>query len=107
MILFQPITSRVAAWALYPTAARGYLAGEQDPAGDPGEGLVTFATVPGAAWVEVRHELSRTVVATVFSAADGSWQVPDLPSLDTYEIFARDPNGVWETVSTAGWLPYV
>lgn len=97
----------VAPWARYPDAPRGYLAGEQDPEADAGVGLLTVNAVPSAREIEVRHRLTRTVVATTFSAPDGSWQVPDLPSQDEYDIIARDHAGVYEDVIVGGQLPYV
>jgi hypothetical protein len=108
VILFgRLIWRRVAEYAIYPDAARGYLAGEQDPEGDPGVGLLTVNAVPSGREIEVRHRLTRTVVATTFSAADGTWQVPDLPSLDEYDIIARDHAGVYEDVIVGAQLPYV
>ena len=107
MIVQSLIWRRVAIWALYPTAPRGYMAGEQDPDEDAGVGLVTVNGSPGARSVEVRHRLTRNVVATTFSAADGSWQIPDLPSLDEYDIIARDHTGTYEDVIVGGQLPYV
>lgn len=108
MILFSRyIWHRQCPWALFPSAPRGYLAGEQDPEADPGVGLLTVNAVPSGREIEVRHRLSRTVVATTFSAADGTWQVPDLPSLDEYDIIARDHAGVYEDVIVGAQLPYV
>lgn len=108
MILYtRPITSRVAPWAVYPSAPRGYLAGEQDPDEDDGVGLVTVNAVPSGREVEVRHRLTRALVATTFSAGDGTWQVLDLPSLDEYDIIARDHAGVYEDVIVGAQLPYV
>lgn len=108
MILFGVIIRhRQCPWALFPDAPRGYLAGEQDPDEDAGVGLVTVNSVPGAREIEVRHRLSRVVVARVFSNPDGEWQVPDLPSLDEYDIIARDHAGVYEDVIVGAQLPYV
>ncbi len=108
MILFlRLINSRITPWAVYPLAPRGYLAGEQDPDEDAGVGLVTVNGAPGAREVEVRHRLSRTVVARVFSSSGGAWQVPDLPSLEEYDVIARDHAGDYEDVIIGGVLPYV
>lgn len=102
------IRSRVVTgWALYPDAARGYLAGEQDPDEDAGVGLLTVNAAPSGREIEVRHRFTRRLVATTFSASDGTWQVPDLPSLDEYDIIARDYAGVYEDVIIGGQLPYV
>lgn len=106
-MILPAITRRVAAWALYPDAQRGYLAGEQDPDEDAGVGLLTVNAVPSAREIEVRHRLTRTVVATTVSGTDGTWQVPDLPSQDEYDIIARDHAGVYEDVIVGGQLPYV
>lgn len=108
MILFQAlIWRRETRWALFPDAPRGYLAGEQDPGADAGVGLLTVNAAPSAREIEVRHRISRLVVATTFSGSDGSWQVPDLPSLDEYDIIARDWAGVYEDVIVGAQLPYV
>ena len=94
MILFTEITkSRAGEWALYPDAPRGYLAGEQDPDEAAGVGLLTVNATPGAREIEVRHRLTRTVVATTFSTTAGGWRVDDLPSLDEYDVIARDHAG--------------
>lgn len=107
MIVQSLIVSRSAFWALYPAAARGYLAGEQDPAEDPGVGLLTVNSVPSAREIEVRHRLTRAVVATTFSGADGTWRVDDLPGQEEYDIIARDHTGTYEDVIIGGQLPYV
>lgn len=108
MILFADLVrSRVCPWAVYPDAPRGYLAGEQDPEADAGVGLLTVNAVPSGRQVEVRHRATRIVVATTFSSAAGEWQVPDLPSLDRYDIIARDHAEVYEDVIVGAQLPYV
>ena len=107
ILLTQLVRSRVCPWAVYPDAPRGYLAGEQDPDEDAGVGLVTINGAPGGRSVEVRHRATRLVVATTFSSAGGAWQVPDLPSLDEYDVIARDYAGVYEDVIIGGQLPYV
>lgn len=108
MILFGAlITRREVPWALYPDAPRGYLAGEQDPSGAPGDGLLTVNTVPGGREIEVRHRLSRVVVATTFSASDGTWRVSDLPSQDEYDVIARDHTGTYEDILVSRNTPYV
>lgn len=108
MILFGDlIWRRAAEWAAYPDAARGYLAGEQDPAEDAGVGLLTVNAVPSARWVEVYHKPSLTLVATVFSSADGTWQMPDLPGLDKYRVIASDHAGVYESQIVDDVSPYV
>lgn len=101
------IWRRAATWAAYPDAARGYLAGEQDPAEDAGVGLLTVNAVPSSRWVEVWHLPSLKLVATTFSAPDGSWQVLDLPGLDRYRLIATDHAGVYESVIVDDRLPYV
>lgn len=108
-MLFTDLIQRrhVSTWAVYPNAPRGYLAGEQDPDEDAGVGLLTVNAVPSGREIEVRHRLTRKVIATTFSASNGSWQVPDLPSLDEYDVIARDYAGVYEDVIIGGQLPYV
>lgn len=101
------VRHRVCPWAVTPDAARGYLAGEQDPDEDAGVGLLTVNAVPSGRWVEVWHRQSLTLVAMVFSDADGAWQVPDLPGLDTYRLIATDYAGVYESQIVDDVLPYV
>lgn len=108
MILFGDLIRRRAAeYAIYPSAARGYLAGEQDPDEDDGVGLLTVNAVPGSRWVEVWHKPSLLLVATTFSAPDGSWQVADLPGLDKYRLIATDHAGVYESVIVDDVSPYI
>lgn len=108
MILFPAlIWRRAALWAITADAARGYLAGEQDPEEDAGVGLLTVNAVPSARRVEVWHKPSLTLVATTFSAADGSWQVPDLPGQETYRLIATDHAGTYESVIVDDVSPYV
>ncbi len=113
MILFGTlITRREAPWALYPSAPRGYIAGEPDPEGAAGDGIVTVNGVPASLWVEVWHQVGpsvtpTTLVATVFSAPDGSYHVPDLPALDYYRVVAIDHTGTWESQIVEGRQPYV
>lgn len=107
MILFGDIIRRRAAlWAVYPDAPRGYFGGAQDPDEAPGAGLLTVNNVPGARVVEVRHRLSRTVVATTFASPEGAWQIGDLPGYDEYDIIARDHSGSYEDVIVAAQRPY-
>lgn len=110
MILFGTlITRREAPWALYPDAPRGYLAGEQDPSGDPGDGLVTSDGDPAARRVYVYHMVGDQVgqlVATAFSNADGEWRVDDLPSSETYLVMALDYTGSYDPVARAYVQPY-
>ena len=108
MIVFAAlIRSRQLSYAVFPDAPRGYLAGEQDPEGDLGIGLLTVNSAPAAREIEVRHRRTRRLVATTFSRPDGTWQVPDLPSMDEYDIIARDHAGVYEDVIIGAQLPYV
>lgn len=103
----QLATRRAAQWAHYPDAPRGYLAGEQDPDAAAGVGLVTLNSVPGIAHVVVRHRQSGVAVASTISTSGGTWRVSDLPSLDEYDIIARDPSATWEDVIIGGQFPYV
>lgn len=114
MILFGSLIRRreVTGWALYPDAPRGYLAGEQDPDEDAGVGLLTVNAVPSGRLIEVWHRPTnigpaRTLVATTFSGSDGTWQVPDLPSLERYRVVAVDHEGVYESVIVEDRQPYV
>lgn len=98
------ITRRVAAWALTDTA-RGSLSGIQDPAGELYDGLAQINGVPGLLWIEVRHQWSRTLVARVWSQ-DGTWNVPDLPASNFYEVQATDPTDTYAPVVRRNVVPY-
>lgn len=106
MILFDRlITRRTAQWALYPDAARGYLAGEQDPDGELNDGLAQINGDPGNCWIEIRHQVSRILIDRVWSA-DGTWQVLDLPANELYEVQATDPTDALQPVVRRNVAPY-
>lgn len=103
---------RTCLWAADPEGQRGYLAGEQDPEGAETDGVVSVNGVPSSRWVEVWHqrsprEVARTLVAMVFSAPDGTWQVPDLPADEYYRVIAVDHLVEWESQIVEGRQPYV
>lgn len=109
ILLGTLITRREVPWAPYPDAARGYLAGEQDPGGAAGDGLVTSDGDPVARWVYVYHMVGNQVgqlVATVFSNAAGEWRVDDLPSSEMYLVMALDHTGSYDPVARAYVQPY-
>ena len=110
MILFNSlITRRETPWAMYPDAPRGYLAGEQDPGGAAGDGLVTSDGDPVARRVYVYHMVGDQVgqlVASTFSNAAGEWRVDDLPSSETYLVMALDYTGSYDPVARAYVQPY-
>lgn len=109
ILLSALITRREAPWALYPEAPRGYLAGEQDPSGDPGDGLVTSDGDPAARWVYVFHMVGDQVgplVATAFSNADGEWRVDDLPADDRYLLMVMDHTATYAPTARAYKQPY-
>lgn len=108
-MILPAFTRRVAAWALYPDAARGYLAGEQDPSGDPGDGLVTSDGDPAARRAYLFHMVGDQVgqvVATVFSNTDGEWRVDDLPADDKYLLMVVDHTGTYAPTARAYKQPY-
>lgn len=113
MMLFTRLISRRAApWAQDPDGPRGYFAGEQDPDEDAGVGLLTINGAPGGRRIEVWHKPIQfgpalTIVATTFSAADGTWQVPDVPAAEWYRLIAVDYAGVYESVIVDDVQPYV
>lgn len=104
-LFVQLATRRAAQWAHYPDAARGYLAGEQDPDGELYDGLVQVNGAPGLCWVEVRHQHSRTLVQRVWSA-DGTWKVLDLPAGELYEVQATDHTDTLQPVVRRNVVPY-
>lgn len=84
-VILELIWRRAAPWAAHADAPRGYLSG-----------TVSVAGSPSSREVEVRHRQSRNVVATTFSAGDGTWLVLDLPSLDEYDVHVRDFTRAWK-----------
>lgn len=108
-MILPAITRRVAAWALYPDAQRGYLAGEQDPSGDPGDGLVTSDGDPAARRVYVYHmvgDMAGQLVDAVFSNADGEWRVDDLPADERYLLMVLDHTNTYAPTARAYKQPY-
>ena len=64
-------------------AGAGYIAGETP-------GLVTVNSAPSAREIEVRHRLSRIVVASMYSAADGTYRFDGLDPNEEFDIIGRD-----------------
>lgn len=110
MILFGDLIWRRAAdWSVDATAPRGYLAGEQDPAGDAGDGLVTSGGTVAARHVLVFVQVGSmlgSIVASEFSNAAGEWRVNDLPSLDRYTVMAIDYTDTYQPVTRRSKQPY-
>lgn len=100
MVLYTDVIKRsVVAWAIQPNAPRGYLAGIQDPGGAAGDGLTTIAGSLAPCYIEVRVHYGQRVgpiVTTTFSGRDGTWRIDELPSLDLYEVTARDLSGAYD-----------
>jgi hypothetical protein len=71
---------------------RGYVAGEL-----PG-GLVTTNGAPARREVEARERRSRTVAATTFSAADGTYRIGHLDPALEFDIIGRDHTGTFNDV---------
>lgn len=76
---------------------RGYIAGELP------NGIVTIAGTPGAREIEVRHRLTRYVVAVVFANPDGTYRIDDLDPLELFEIRVRDWQGLYRDYSTLAY----
>lgn len=109
VLVDELVTRRGTPWATEPDAPRGYLAGEQDPTGDPGDGLVTSGGAAAARWVYVFVEygfMLGPVVAAVFSSPTGTWRVDDLPSTDRYTVMAIDYTGTYQLVGRQNKQPY-
>jgi hypothetical protein len=62
----------------------GYIAGTSP------YGLVTVNAVPAARWVEVRHRATRRVIATQFSAHDGTYRFDGLDPAQEFDVIFRD-----------------
>ena len=74
--------------------------------GDGPTGLVTFNSAPAAREVEVRHRLTRTLMATTFSKPDGTYRVGDLDPNDEFDVIARDYTGTYNDVIVSRVKPY-
>lgn len=62
----------------------GYIAGEAP------DGLVTVNSVAGARRIEVRHRRSRIVLATTFSASNGTYRFDGLNPAEEFDVIGRD-----------------
>lgn len=79
-------------------AGSGYLAGE-----DPG--LVTVAGAPAAREIEIRIRKTRKIMATGFSASDGTWRFDGLDPAVEFDVMARDYAEVYNDVIRARVRP--
>ena len=70
----------------------GYIAGEAP------DGLLTVNTAPARREIEVRHRLTRTLIATTFSKSDGTYRVSDLDPNGEFDVFACDYMGTYSDV---------
>ena len=73
----------------------GYIAGGGE--GDP-PGLVTVVDAPAAREVEVRLRRSRRVIATTFSAADGTYRIDNIRPGVECDVIGRDFARQWQDV---------
>lgn len=69
-------------------------------------GLVTVQDAPAAREVEVRHRNSRIVVATTFSAPDGTFVVHRLDPALEFDVIARDWQRNWQDVIVGAIKPW-
>lgn len=76
----------------------GYIAGTLS-------GLVTVNGSPAARSVEVRHRMTRSVIAVVFSKSDGTYRVSGLDPTQKYDVIARDWQGIYNDVIRANVTP--
>lgn len=93
--------------ALPMASGIAYIAGEQDPDGDTGVGLLTVNAAPGAREIEVRHRRTRVVVGRTWSAPDGTYRIGGLNPAEEYDVIARDHTGVYEDCIVGAQLPYL
>lgn len=70
----------------------GYIAGEAP------DGLLTVNTAPARREIEVRHRITRVVVATTFSNSDGTYRISDLDPNEEFDVIARDYAGTYNDV---------
>jgi len=79
------------AWRRGRFAGGGYIAGEAP-------GIVTSNGAPARRTVEVRHRVTRTVVATTFSAPDGTYRIDGLDPNQEFDVIARDWTNTYNDV---------
>jgi hypothetical protein len=68
-------------------------------------GLVTVAGAPASRQVEVRHRITRAVVATTWSASDGTYKINDLDPTQLFDVIARDYSNTYNDVIRARVTP--
>lgn len=83
---------------LYPFFSRARYGGLGYIAGEAPDGLVTVNTAPSRREVEVRHRMTRAVVATTFSNADGTYRINDLDPNEEFDVMGRDYAGTYNDV---------
>lgn len=93
-VLFAGLTRYRANFA----AGAGYIAGEPP-------GLVTVNGVPAAREIELRHRAARVVIATTFSAADGTYRIDGVDPAQEFGIIGRDWAGIYNDTITARVRP--
>ena len=76
---FVLLKATVSSWS-----GAGYISGALP------DGVVTVGGAPAAREVECRHRRSRTVMAVVFSRADGTYRFDNLDPKEEYDIIGRD-----------------
>lgn len=86
-VLFADLTR----YRATPVSGAGYIAGESP-------GYVTVVTAPAAREVEVRHRITRAVVATTVSATDGSYRIDGLDPTQEFDVIGRDWTGTYNDV---------
>lgn len=70
---------------------QGYIAGETP-------GLLTVNGVAASREIEVRHRLTRIVVAVGWSAADGTYRFDGLDPNEEFDVIARDYTRTYKDV---------
>jgi hypothetical protein len=84
-LLFRmPITTR-------KFSGPGYIAGESP-------GLVTVNTAAASREIECRDRRTRIVVATTFSASDGTYRFDGLDPNEEFDLIGRDWSGTYNDV---------
>lgn len=68
-------------------------------------GIVRVNSEPSAREVEVRHRETRKVVATVQSAADGTYRLDNLNTAETFDVIGRDWKHIYNDVIVSRVTP--
>jgi hypothetical protein len=79
-------------------SGHGYIAGETP-------GLVTVNSVAAGRELEVRHRVTRQVVAITFAKPDGTYRIDGLDPNQEFDLIGRDYTGTYNDVIVSRVTP--